>query len=149
MTVIGIAYDCHNEDSAAELAIVSRDLFAGFYYAARDDARIRRATSPLDWGRDDTDTIFRLSLDGQSGYAVREDGELVYVFSRCRGRGNRLVSRAVDRDGAVYLDCFDGHLVDLYGRHGFVIVDRVSNWTPGEPDVCYMARPGFADRHGA
>lgn len=82
-----------------------------------------------------------------AGYAIRSDGELVYVFSTARGMGDKIVADSI-RMGAVYLDCFDGHLTTLYGRHGFRVVKQVENWTPGEPDVVYMARPGFEDRHG-
>lgn len=92
-------------------------------------------------------TIYALARDGRSGYAVRPDGELVLVFSLERGRGDVIVSGAV-ADGAVYLDCFDGYLPRLYGRHGFVECQRVANWTPGEPDVIYMSLPGFESRHG-
>jgi hypothetical protein len=82
-------------------------------------------------------TIYVLSTDGQSGYAVRPSGELVNVFSLVKGRGARLVRHAL-MTGAVYLDCFDGYLTSFYGRHGFREVGRVANWTPGGPDVVYM-----------
>lgn len=82
------------------------------------------------------------------GYAIRPDGELVYVFSEVKGRGAALVLDAIER-GATHLDCFDGYLVTLYSRHGFRVVKRVANWTEGGPDVVYMALPGHADKHGA
>jgi hypothetical protein len=80
-----------------------------------------------------------LSDDGASGFGVTIAGELVGLHSVVRGRGDELVEAAINR-GAMRLDCFDGPLVDLYGRHGFAVTDVVPNWTPGEPDVVYMRR---------
>lgn len=143
---LGIAYD---ESSAAEVAIVSRDTFKRFFEEARRvSPLIREMTSSMSGEPYLTHSTYRLSLDGRSGYVVRLDGELVFVFSLERGRGDTLVGRAVC-DGAVYLDCFEGHLPKLYARHGFATVSRVLNWTPGGPDVVYMSLPGFEHRHGA
>lgn len=132
----------------AELVIVDAATFADRFNAARDESdQIREATSPLDVDRDETDTIFRLSVDGRSGYAVRADGELVYVFSLERGRGRDMIRRAIS-DGAVYLDCFDGYLPGFYAGSGFRADCHVPNWTPGGPDVVYMSLPGYGHRHG-
>lgn len=84
-------------------------------------------------------SIYVLAPDQRSGYCVRPDGEFVLVFSLERGRGDFIVEAAI-ADGATRLDCFDGYLVDLYSRHGFVETERVANWTPGEPDVVFMSR---------
>ena len=81
-----------------------------------------------------------LTEDRLSGFAIRDHGELVYLHSRGYGRGDRLVSCALAL-GAWRLDCFDGYLVNLYGRHGFVEVAREVNWTPGGPDVVFMEHP--------
>jgi hypothetical protein len=81
-----------------------------------------------------------LTEDHFSGFAIRWGGELVYLHSRVHGRGDRLVSTAIAL-GARRLDCFDGYLVDLYGRHGFVEYAREANWTPGGPDVVFMEHP--------
>lgn len=133
---LGISYS--DWIGAREVAVVSREVFGlAFNLARATDARIAEATSDFDHDLPETETIFRLSLDARSGYAVRENGELVYVFSLERGRGNYLVTKALE-DGATHLDCFDGYLVDFYGSHGFDIVKRVPNWTPGCPDVVYM-----------
>jgi len=83
-------------------------------------------------------TIYVLSPDRRSGYAVRPDGELVLVFSLERGRGTFIVEGAI-ADGATYLDCFDGYLPGLYARHGFVETRREASWTPGQPDVVFMS----------
>jgi hypothetical protein len=78
-----------------------------------------------------------LTEDGQSGYAIRPDGELVLLFSLVKGRGRILVASAI-ANGARRLDCFDGYLPGLYAQHGFREVERVANWTAGEPDVVFM-----------
>lgn len=78
---------------------------------------------------------------GAQAFAVRPDGELVYVWSTKPGHGARIVEAAIE-DGATHLDCFDGYLVDFYRRHGFQKVTSLPNWTEGEPDVVYMALTG-------
>lgn len=81
---------------------------------------------------------FYLSVDGRSGFAVTEHGELCGVFSTVRGRGDTLVKDAIFF-GATHLDCFDGYLPGLYARHGFRETKRVPNWTAGQPDVVWMS----------
>ncbi len=78
-----------------------------------------------------------LTDDQLSGFVVRPDGELVNLFSCLPGRGRVLMDAAVAA-GATRLDCFDGYLPMLYGRHGFREVRRESNWTAGAPDILYM-----------
>jgi hypothetical protein len=125
---------------------VDETTFGAAFNAARDQSdQIRRATSEFE-ARDDM-TLYVLAPDQQSGYAIRADGELVYVFSLVKGRGMFIVASAI-ADGAVYLDCFDGYLPTLYRRHGFLVVDRVNNWTTGAPDVVLMALDGYQSRHG-
>lgn len=82
-----------------------------------------------------------LATDGHSGYAVQADGELVSVYSTVRSRGWELVQHAVN-NGARYLDCFEGHLSELYAQHGFVESQRMANWDGTGPDVLIMARKG-------
>lgn len=78
------------------------------------------------------------TADGTAGFAISPDGDLQSVFNYGQGgRGSALV-RAAIAAGAVTLDCFDGFLPAFYARHGFVIVRREENWTPGGPDVVYM-----------
>lgn len=79
----------------------------------------------------------RYYVNGYAGYGVRSDGELVFVHSWTRGQGDAIVTDAISR-GARRLDCYDGHLTTLYGRHGFVVTAREPNWTPGGPDVVWM-----------
>lgn len=84
-----------------------------------------------------------LSPDKKSGYAIKPDGELVSVFSAEKGlnRGDKIVQDAI-QSGATNLDAFDPYLPKLYEKHGFQEYKRELNWTPGQPDVVYMARPG-------
>ncbi len=106
-----------------------------FTYAREVSPRIEEYTSAWD-GRE---ASFYLHADARSGFAITPDGELCLLFSLVPGRGNDMMERAV-WFGANHLDCFDGYLPGLYARHGFVEIWREPNWTPGGPDVVYMAR---------
>lgn len=91
-----------------------------------------------------------LSNDGRSGFAINVDGTLTNLFSTVRGRGDYLVEQAIAA-GATKLDAYDGYLHDLYSRHGFTVVERLT-WDPqyapdgwdeaafGTPDVLLMER---------
>lgn len=92
-----------------------------------------------------------LSADGLTGYAIKENGDLVSVFNVGRkGAGGEAVIDAVWNRGATMLDAYDmdGYLPELYGRLGFEEYDRwqwdpqfaPDNWKPeyGEPDVVFM-----------
>lgn len=117
----------------------SPDDFDFFFGMARENSpAVAAATSDFEHV---AGTTYWASPAGMSGYAVRNDGELVYVFSLERGRGAELVASAI-HNGASHLDCFDGYLVTLYSHAGFAKVTSLPNWTDGEPDVVYMARPG-------
>ncbi|MGW4158714.1 hypothetical protein [Streptomyces sp. NPDC004788] len=52
--------------------------------------------------------------------------------------------RAAIAHGAHLLDCFDGFLPTYYRGFGFVETERIPNWTPGQPDVVFMALPAPA-----
>lgn len=124
--------------------------FRRHFEAAREASpQTAHATSEFDASPAARGTRYFLASDGVEhwGYAIRADGELVYVFSTTRGKGSAIVTDAIER-GAVYLDCFVGHLTTLYARHGFRNVRTVPNWTPGQPAVAYMSLPGFEHRHG-
>mgnify|MGYP001590169327 CR=1 FL=1 len=110
--------------------------------------RVRESCAAPSELRDGAD--YSLSYpDHLSGYCV-DGGELRAVFSLVPGRGTILVKDAVFR-GAERLDCFDGYLVQLYRRLGFTETARATNWTPGQPDVVYMAlahaEPDYAAGH--
>lgn len=119
-----------------------------FFRKAYDNARydseqIREATSEYDTTPAARGTRYFLWSNGSehAGYAVRPDGELVYVFSTARGMGATIVADAIAH-GATHLDCFDGYLVTLYTANGFHRVTSLPNWTAGGPDVVYMATTG-------
>lgn len=79
-----------------------------------------------------------LADDGLSGFAVTADGELAGVASLVRGRGDGIVEAAI-KAGATHLNCFEGHLTDLYARHGFTVTRWENNYTNGDgPRVAYM-----------
>ncbi|AKY03755.1 acetyltransferase [Streptomyces phage Lannister] len=107
------------------------------HHARSVSDRVREATS----SPDELPSSYRFFLteDAQSGYGVAGDGTLVGVFSLVKGRGESLVWDAVLFKGAHKLDCFDGFLPTYYKRFGFAETHRVANWTPGEPDVVFMA----------
>jgi hypothetical protein len=79
-----------------------------------------------------------LSPDRLSGFVITADAEIIGLWSAAPGRGDALVRAAIFTGGR-RLDCFAGYLSDsLYYRHGFVVVDRQPNHTPGGPDVVWM-----------
>lgn len=89
-----------------------------------------------------------LSPDGATGFALKDDGDIVTVFNvGSSGNGAAAVERGV-LEGGTKLDAFDesGYLPDLYRKFGFKEVDRVAwddaykpkGWTGGTPDVVYM-----------
>lgn len=116
---------------------VSAEVFGHAFEGARLHTMIAEATSPFE--ASDGARYF-LAGDDQSGFVIRADGDLTNVWSVERGRGDEIVRDAL-RNGAETLDCFDGYLPTLYARHGFVEYAREANWTPGGPDVVFMATP--------
>lgn len=98
-----------------------------------------------------------LSEDGQSGIAVKPNGDIVSVFAgdnAPRGSGYTLMLLAI-QNGGRQLDCFDTHLPDYYSLIGFKPVakmkwndeyipegwnkDNFKDYNNGEPDVVFMA----------
>lgn len=119
---------------------VSREEFLAAYYAARRDPQVRAATSAEVANRTG---LYRLAYaygEVVGGYANQVNAdfrvELCHLWGA--GYGGRLVGDAL-HNGAEVLDCFDGFLPEFYARHGFVETSREPNWTPGAPDVVYMA----------
>ena len=97
-----------------------------------------------------------LSEDGQSGIAVKSNGDIVSVFAgdnAPRGSGYTLMLLAI-QNGGRQLDCFDTHLPDYYSLIGFKPVakmkwndeyipegwnkDNFKDYNNGEPDVVFM-----------
>lgn len=103
--------------------------------------RIADATSKPEEMPDDA--RYFLTADSQAGFGVTSDGTLIGLFSLVKGRGVSLV-RAAIAHGAHLLDCFDGFLPTYYRGFGFVETERIPNWTPGQPDVVFMALPAPA-----
>ena len=99
---------------------------------------IKAATSPVkEVIEDKTDRTFYLDSTGSMGYAIDETGELTSLYSTVKGYGKTLVQSAIS-NGASHLDCFDGFLTTFYKGLGFEEVDRVANWTTGQPDIVFM-----------
>jgi hypothetical protein len=102
-----------------------------------------------------------LASDGESGIAIKDDGDIVSVFSspiaRDRQSANSMIATAVSL-GGTKLDCFDTVLPKIYAQEGFVEVDRDSwsdeykpkgwdyetykGFNNGRPDVVYMEYAG-------
>lgn len=82
-----------------------------------------------------------LSDDGQAGFAVSPDQELVNVFSLAKGHGRFLMAFVTNQYGALHLNCLSGNnLEKFYEAHGFEVARREPNWNAGEPDVVFMRR---------
>lgn len=117
---------------------ISGDRFAEIVNMLRDESPLHAEN--VDHVTPDESAAYFVTDDQRSGYAITGDQRLIAVWSVERGRGDMLVADAVQH-GARTLDCFEGHLSDLYARHGFEIVDRVANWDPEGPAVVEMRRP--------
>jgi hypothetical protein len=95
-----------------------------------------------------------LSKDGKSGCAVKQDGDIVSVFSHSDSNAGRAALEAAIGAGGNKLDCFDTVLPAYYSAHGFKAVSRL-NWDDsqspegwdksvyakhnnGQPDVVFM-----------
>lgn len=93
-----------------------------------------------------------LAEDGQSGVAVKPDGDIVSVFST--GGAGRAVMELAVAAGGRKLDAFDTVLPEFYAPHGFKAVARTkwnddfapdewnketfSEFNNGQPDVVFM-----------
>lgn len=104
---------------------------------AFESAISRADQSQLENPREYSNKKLWLAHDGNSGYGLTHDGELVNVFSLVRGHGKAAVQHAVSQ-GAKHLTAFDGHLPKFYSQFGFAEAGRDKNWTPGGPDVVSM-----------
>lgn len=102
-----------------------------------------------------------LASDGESGIAIKKDGDIVSVFSspiaRDRQSANSMIATAVSLGGRK-LDCFDTVLPKIYAQEGFVEVGRdtwndeykpdgweyetYKGFNNGRPDVVYMEHKG-------
>lgn len=105
---------------------------------------------------DYTDINLYLSEDGESGFGIKPNGDIVSVFSskKVKGRAHHLLEMAVYEGGGRQLDCFDIYLTKIYEAHGFKPVakmkwndeyipegwnkDNFKDYNNGEPDVVFM-----------
>lgn len=106
---------------------------------------------------DYTDINLYLSEDGESGFGIKPNGDIVSVFSskKVKGRAHHLLEMAVYEGGGRQLDCFDIYLTKIYEAHGFKPVAKMKwndeyipegwnkenfkKYNNGEPDVVFMA----------
>jgi hypothetical protein len=93
-----------------------------------------------------------VSRNGQSGFAIKPNGDIVSVFSE-KGGGRAILEAAI-ASGGRRLDCFDTVLPVIYGAHGFKAVARMAwndqykpddwdyanfqKYNNGRPDVVFM-----------
>lgn len=94
-----------------------------------------------------------MTEDGQNGFAIKPDGDIVSVFSSGGGKVHPMLTLAT-QEGGSKLDAFDTVLPDLYGINGFREIARepwvekhrpegwdkevFARYNNGEPDVVYM-----------
>ena len=95
-----------------------------------------------------------LTDDGKTGFAIRNDGDIVSVFNGGSKGGIDSIMPAATSAGGTKLDAFDTFLPGEYSRHGFKEVGRdvwneqfapdrwdkkaMRKFNLGEPDVVYM-----------
>ena len=97
------------------------------------------------------------SKDGTSGFAIKDDGDIVSVFNLESGPHSRItphmLALAIEQGGRK-LDCFETQLPRIYSESGFRVVARTKwnedfksadwdkelflEWNNGEPDIVYM-----------
>ena len=76
---------------------------------------------------DYTDINLYLSEDGESGFGIKPNGDIVSVFSNSKAEGGRsayMLEMAISQGGR-QLDCFDIYLVEIYETHGFKPVAKM------------------------
>ena len=106
---------------------------------------------------DYTDINLYLSEDGESGFGIKPNGDIVSVFSNNKAEGGRshYMLEMATAEGGRQLDCFDIYFTKIYEAHGFKPVakmkwndeyipegwnkDNFKDYNNGEPDVVFMA----------
>jgi hypothetical protein len=127
-------------------------LFRSSILSAKSASQFGAAVSVYDEAAYATMRLF-LSEDGKSGFALKDDGDIVSVFSGTKGAANAMLQLAVD-EGGRKLDAFDTILPEIYADNGFRTVARTPwdesqkepDWDKsvfrefnnGEPDVVFM-----------
>lgn len=115
--------------------IVTTAEYLKAFASARQDEDVAKYTSSPEEMPDDA--RYFLSESGLTGFGISAEGDLIGLFS-LEKKGSSAVEAAIT-NGVRRLDCFDGFLPGYYARFGFREVGRVPNWTPGGPDVVFMA----------
>ena len=105
---------------------------------------------------DYTDINLYLSEDGESGFGIKPNGDIVSVFSNNKAEGGRshYMLEMATAEGGRQLDCFDIYLTKIYEAHGFKPVAKMKwndeyipdgwnkenfkDYNNGEPDVVFM-----------
>ena len=105
---------------------------------------------------DYTDINLYLSEDGESGFGIKPNGDIVSVFSNNKAEGGRshYMLEMATAEGGRQLDCFDIYLTKIYETHGFKPVakmkwndeyipegwnkDNFKDYNNSEPDVVFM-----------
>lgn len=107
-----------------------------------------------------------MTKDGNSGVAIKPDGDIVSVFSSNKSKHLDGIMHLATSAGGNKLDAFDTVLPRLYATHGFRPITRTlwdetqkpSDWDKstfakfnnGEPDVVFMAHdPNYFGQHEA
>ena len=105
-----------------------------------------------------------LTKDGQTGVAVKPDGDIVSVFAPNNSKHLNGIMHLATSVGGNKLDAFDTVLPRLYSTHGFRPVSRTlwddqfapegwdkstfEKYKNGEPDVVFMAHdPSYMGQH--
>ena len=76
---------------------------------------------------DYTDINLYLSEDGESGFGIKPNGDIVSVFSNNKAEGGRshYMLEMATAEGGRQLDCFDIYLTKIYKAHGFKPVAKM------------------------
>ncbi|TXJ57419.1 hypothetical protein EPJ67_04650 [Brachyspira aalborgi] len=76
---------------------------------------------------DYTDINLYLSEDGESGFGIKPNGDIVSVFSNNKAEGGRshYMLEMATAEGGRQLDCFDIYLTKIYEAHGFKPVAKM------------------------
>lgn len=76
---------------------------------------------------DYTDINLYLSQDGESGFGIKPNGDIVSVFSNNKAEGGRshYMLEMATAEGGRQLDCFDIYLTKIYEAHGFKPVAKM------------------------
>lgn len=131
----------------------TRETFSRHLASAREDSAQIAESTTADVAN--VTGIYRVAMDVATGrvvggYALQLNDDMLVEVRHLwgPGYGSALAESAVE-NGAQVLDCFDGFLPAFYERFGFREYRRDANWTPGGPDVVFMAHGSLAQELAA